>query len=123
MHDWWCALLAAAFGAIDVIEEPLILYRQHGGNEVGAYAASSLTASARRLADRKRVSRIYTAMFRQAASFGETYRDRLSPEQLRICLRYGEMEQLGFLGRRIRLFSGGYWKNTFVRNLGQLIAL
>lgn len=34
-HDWWFMLVAAAFGAFDVVETPLILYRQHGGNQVG----------------------------------------------------------------------------------------
>ena len=36
MHDWWLALVAAAFGHIETIAETTIAYRQHGGNEVGA---------------------------------------------------------------------------------------
>jgi len=36
MHDWWLALCAAAFGHIGYIHKPLVKYRQHGGNEVGA---------------------------------------------------------------------------------------
>ena len=36
MHDWWCALCAAADGYIGFISEPTILYRQHGGNSVGS---------------------------------------------------------------------------------------
>jgi len=36
MHDWWLALCAAVFGHIGYIDEPLVKYRQHGGNEVGA---------------------------------------------------------------------------------------
>jgi glycosyltransferase involved in cell wall biosynthesis len=36
MHDWWLALVAAAFGTVDSVEEPLVLYRQHGFNTVGA---------------------------------------------------------------------------------------
>lgn len=36
MHDWWLALSAAAGGRIAFVDEPLILYRQHGGNQVGA---------------------------------------------------------------------------------------
>ena len=37
MHDWWCALVAAAFGRVIYDPEPgLILYRQHGGNSIGA---------------------------------------------------------------------------------------
>jgi len=36
MHDWWLALCAAAFGHIAYIDKPLVKYRQHGNNEVGA---------------------------------------------------------------------------------------
>lgn len=36
MHDWWLALLAAAGGDIDYIDEALVLYRQHGSNTIGA---------------------------------------------------------------------------------------
>jgi len=36
MHDWWLALCAAVFGHIGYIDKPLVKYRQHGKNEVGA---------------------------------------------------------------------------------------
>lgn len=36
MHDWWLALCAAAGGRIGFIAEPLVAYRQHGGNQVGS---------------------------------------------------------------------------------------
>jgi glycosyltransferase involved in cell wall biosynthesis len=36
MHDWWIAVLACGFGAAGVVKEPTVLYRQHGGNVLGA---------------------------------------------------------------------------------------
>ena len=36
MHDWWLALVASAFGQIALLEQPTVLYRQHGGNVLGA---------------------------------------------------------------------------------------
>lgn len=36
MHDWWVALCAAAAGRIRFVPDPLVLYRQHGHNAVGA---------------------------------------------------------------------------------------
>lgn len=36
VHDWWLALLAAAGGRIDFIDRPLVRYRQHAQNEIGA---------------------------------------------------------------------------------------
>jgi glycosyltransferase involved in cell wall biosynthesis len=35
-HDGWIALVIAALGAITFIPEPLIKYRQHSNNEIGA---------------------------------------------------------------------------------------
>lgn len=35
-HDWWLALVAAATGRIVVVDRPLVRYRQHGTNAVGA---------------------------------------------------------------------------------------
>lgn len=36
LHDEWLGMLAAAIGSVDVLEEPLINYRQHATNQVGA---------------------------------------------------------------------------------------
>ncbi len=36
MHDWYLALIAAEYGQIVCINEPLILYRQHNANTIGA---------------------------------------------------------------------------------------
>lgn len=36
MHDWYLALLAAAFGKLIYIDEPTELYRQHSSNVLGA---------------------------------------------------------------------------------------
>jgi glycosyltransferase involved in cell wall biosynthesis len=35
IHDEWIALLSAGAGEIVAIPEPLVLYRQHGGNQIG----------------------------------------------------------------------------------------
>ena len=44
MHDWWCALVIAAFGRIHYEPRPGVLYRQHGGNVVGQQGAARQAA-------------------------------------------------------------------------------
>lgn len=36
MHDWWIAILAKYTGSVHFIDRPLLYYRQHKGNLVGA---------------------------------------------------------------------------------------
>jgi rhamnosyltransferase len=36
MHDWWLGLCAGAFGRVEFLDAPAVLYRQHGRNVVGA---------------------------------------------------------------------------------------
>lgn len=42
VHDEWLAISAAAQGRIDCLEEMLVDYRQHGGNQIGAWRRSLL---------------------------------------------------------------------------------
>lgn len=36
LHDEWLAIVASAVGRVDVMEDPLIEYRQHQNNQIGA---------------------------------------------------------------------------------------
>lgn len=36
IHDEWIAIVASALGRTAVVREPLVDYRQHGGNQIGA---------------------------------------------------------------------------------------
>lgn len=36
VHDEWLAMIAAITGLVDFVAEPLVDYRQHGSNEIGA---------------------------------------------------------------------------------------
>lgn len=50
VHDHWLALFAAAEGGFRAVCEPLVLYRQHGSNQVGVAEVRSLEAVARTMA-------------------------------------------------------------------------
>ncbi len=123
MHDWWLALVAAAFGEVGVLYESTMLYRQHGDNSVGAYNASDPALAVKKLANADKTRTIYDAMFRQASCFAEIYKDKLTPEQYALCMAYGGMLHQGKLGRIGTVLKYGFYKNTVVRNIGQLIAI
>lgn len=38
LHDYWLALIIASQGRLGLVDEVLMLYRQHGGNQIGAKA-------------------------------------------------------------------------------------
>ena len=73
MHDWWCALVAAYFGSIGFISESTLLYRQHGGNTLGAkkYFDPKYMLSLRKPFDmiRERIA----AVRRQAGEFAKAF--------------------------------------------------
>jgi rhamnosyltransferase len=46
MHDWWLAQCAATCGVLEFLPTPLVLYRQHGANVVGARGFSRLVRRA-----------------------------------------------------------------------------
>ena len=123
MHDWWLALCASAFGRIAFLRTPLIRYRQHGDNSVGAYDAGSLSASAKKMRNRERISRIYGQMSEQAGCFAEYYRDRLTEEQYAVCRAYADLHRLPKPGKILSIIRYGFWKNTLLRNIGQFIAI
>lgn len=43
VHDWWFALVARYCGIIEFIEQPLVNYRQHSSNAIGAIKGEELT--------------------------------------------------------------------------------
>lgn len=56
-HDWWLALLASRRNGIGYLDQPTVLYRQHGKNDTGTLGANSpmqsLGSFVRRLFSRK----------------------------------------------------------------------
>jgi len=67
MHDWWVALCARFTGVTQYLPEPLVAYRQHHGNQVGAHGLGErLARPARWLSWVRKMNGIYYAAFAQA---------------------------------------------------------
>ncbi|WP_145112328.1 glycosyltransferase family 2 protein [Gimesia panareensis] len=102
MHDWWLALCAAAMGTIACVEAPLIRYRQHGRNEVGAKQFSRFLNPFRnnyyQLWNAGRA--VLTQSLEQARALAERVRqfDSTNPH-LPMIEEYAQLQQAGSLGR------------------------
>ncbi len=67
MHDWWCALIASAYGDIRSVPEALVQYRQHGANTLGAKSFfSGLNPFTNWFAGWRRGNEEFRALFPQA---------------------------------------------------------
>ncbi|MGA2033889.1 MAG: glycosyltransferase family 2 protein [Thermoguttaceae bacterium] len=120
LHDWWLALVAAAFGCLEFLPEATVLYRQHADNRVGARRSNPLALVGRAF-DRHRWSE-YARRLRmsqtQAAAFVKRFGDQLRPEHRGAVQAYAEIRKHGFLQRRQLLLRHGLCKPGWLRNLG-----
>jgi hypothetical protein len=123
MHDAWVALVAGSLGEIAMLERPLIDYRQHGRNVIGASAFSWARVVARtvegRAAARERINRCWL----QVEALLERHGDGIESSRRVLCLAFLAMRVQGPWSRRCTLVRHGFWKNGWVRNLGLLAVL
>lgn len=82
MHDWWTAAVAARFGEVVYIDEPLGAYRQHGHNSVGAKNVGSLSHVVNRLSHLDRVRNTLAAKKAQARMFSQSYLTAMDAEDM-----------------------------------------
>ena len=103
MHDWWLALVATAFGKLVFMDIPLVHYRQHGNNTIGAKEFTKLPVVSmslwRRMLGRKPNEHLIEVSI-QAAEFNRCYGSQLSGrEQLTIRLCIGMGVKIGIVQR------------------------
>lgn len=81
IHDGWIALLIGAVGELIMIDEPLVRYRQHGRQQIGArragcdesLSAGAIHAAARRRADFAEAIRTVEAVKERLAACGDKF--------------------------------------------------
>jgi glycosyltransferase involved in cell wall biosynthesis len=78
IHDHFAAVLIALFGQVLCLPRPMVRYRQHGNNVIGASNANSLSYRMNRLKrGRRKFRQDMEDGYRQAAYILEHYKDRL----------------------------------------------
>lgn len=121
MHDWWLALVAACFGKIVTLKSPLIYYRQHGDNQVGAKSGSGISFISRKLKTIGTVRDNYNATYRQADLLLKSYGDILPDDLKSIIAEYTKMKDYGRFKKIKTIKRYGFKKSTKLRVLGQYI--
>ena len=121
MHDWFLALTAAAFGRIVFIPEPLVSYRQHGSNVMGASAAGQVRRGVRALSQWVKGKARITLTYDHTRAFREACGDAL-PDVARRCIDgYLATQPMGKLRRVLAVRRGGYTMQSPVTRAGQLL--
>ncbi len=117
MHDWWLALVAVAFGQIVYLNEPTVLYRQHGTNSIGAklwglkriVALAQNTTEARLTILRK---------MRQAKALLDRYQDKMSHEQIATVEAYAHLQNMSKAVRVMTILKHRFFMDGVIRNIG-----
>ncbi|MGB8450970.1 MAG: glycosyltransferase [Anaerocolumna sp.] len=117
-HDWWVALIAAAFGHISFLPAVTLFYRQHGDNAVGtqnfrSYINDRITS----LAKQKEV--IYETAL-QADEFYRMYEAQMPAEQKMQVYSMANILNESWIKRRHLVLKFGFMKTGILRNLGLL---
>jgi hypothetical protein len=127
MHDWWCAIAAAAFGNIFHLPEASTLYRQHGTNAIGAQSGKNpLFHFARRAAQvalGEQMNRPVTRAIRQARAFEDMHGNDLKPsDRAQLALLAHLLEQDWFT-RRWLMIRHNLLKQGWLRNAATLLTI
>lgn len=120
MHDWWLALVASAFGKIGYVARPLVRYRQHDTNQLGA-VRSDLKGVLNRLNNTNPQSSLRAAQ-RQALAFCDYFAARQDiGNALKLADVYATIRTKPYAWRLLSLYKYGFWKQDLMRNIGLVL--
>ena len=124
-HDWWIALVAAAFGDIVALRESRILWRRHELNaspianiDLAALWALSDIGSARR-----KLATLFAENRHRVELFLEEYQDRLSQNDVEAAKAFLRLPERSVFSRRMDIIRHGLFFGSSRRNLGLLALL
>lgn len=123
MHDWWITLLAAGFGVICCLPEPLYQYRQHGGNTLGARATGSVEDMATRMTSQQQVVDNYRQMMAQASAFLQQYGPQLKASQRNVLRAFLALPMQSPMGRLRNIMRNHFFKSSKAQTLAMCVTI
>jgi hypothetical protein len=121
MHDWWLMLIASSFGIIASIDEQTILYRQHGGNDIGAKDVRTIKYKIKKLLNYKDIKKAINDTYLQAQSLLDLFESKLTCEQKELLTMYCDVPNHSKLIRWITVCRLGVSKNGLARKIAHLM--
>ena len=121
MHDWFIALTAAAFGHIVFVDEPLVDYRQHGANVLGASRTGLFRRGLAALRAPERARERIALTYSQARAFRSAFGTALPNVAAAVIDGYLAIAGLPKTQRIRALRKGGYLMQSRITRLGQLL--
>jgi glycosyltransferase involved in cell wall biosynthesis len=118
-HDWWTYLLISGCGGrVHYDPEPLVRYRQHGANVVGAHTRIADRARSTRYMLRGRLRRWTDA---NVAAL-DCMRDRLTPENQRTFDAFRRARDRSLVPRVAGILQSGVHRQTAIGHFGLIAA-
>lgn len=120
VHDAWLALVASAFGHIEHIGAPTVLYRQHGENVLGV-TRYPLGYLASRLASFEKTVALLRRIVAQARAFHSAYGTRLKEADREVVHVFLTLLEKNRAARLYSIFKHRLMGRGFLRNLGIML--
>ena len=123
LHDWWMALVVSAFGKIDYVSKPTVLYRQHANNDIGAKKWDVRSAVKRvfKKNELKRFKNNFVESIKQGEAMLRQYNNSLSFKNREILKAYVSLLELNPLVRCYLVYKYKFYKSGILRNIGSII--
>ena len=122
LWDLWLAMAAAAFGTLEYLDHPTILYRRHGRNQSGAREFGLAKLLRGKSTFQFHRHHIY-CLLAQHKAFYETFFGRLNSRQQKIFADIASLPSQNWVVRRYLVFRHGLFKTGLVKNVGLLIVV
>lgn len=119
MHDWFIALTAASFGSIRFCNQPLVRYRQHGDNSIGASSRSLFQRGLHALGQRKKSEARIALTYTHAEAFRASYGSALPADAAETIDRYLAIRSLPKLQRIRQYRRMNFLMQSPITRLGQ----
>jgi glycosyltransferase involved in cell wall biosynthesis len=119
MHDWWLALIASLSDGVFHINEPTIMYRQHGSNSIGAQRYGIKTYFKKYGTARQTLNKLIV----QASSLQQKYIHKFNNEQSRVVKAFVELPETGKIQRLIVLNRYSIHKQGWLRKMAFCLLL